>query len=146
MEFKKSVDESWKESVEHEKAQEHKPHPPTSAGPQSDNQDKAPFQESPASSTSSEPEMEFNFMSYITSLAVQAMIFLGELPNPMANHQMEVNLKQTKLLIDTLLILRDKTEGNRTKEEDDFLTGALYELQMKYVEKVNADKGPGRPS
>ena len=46
------------------------------------------------------------------------MIFLGEMPNPITN-QVEKNLKQAKFLIDTLVILRDKTKGNLSKEEDD---------------------------
>ena len=61
------------------------------------------------------------------------MIFLGEMPNPVTN-QVEKNLKQAKFLIDTLIILRDKTKGNLTKEEDDLLNGSIYELQLRYVD------------
>ena len=68
------------------------------------------------SKESAEAEQELDFFNYIASLGFQAMIFLGEMPNPMTN-QPEKNLKQAKFLIDTLVLLRDKTTGNLTKEE-----------------------------
>ncbi len=79
------------------------------------------------------PEPQLDFFNYIASLGFQTMIFLGEMPNPITN-QVEKNLKQAKFLIDTLVILRDKTKGNLTKEEDDLLNGSIYELQLRYVE------------
>jgi Domain of unknown function (DUF1844) len=83
--------------------------------------------------SAAEPEGALNFFNYIASLGFQTMIFLGEMPNPITNKP-EKNLKQAKFLIDTLVILRDKTKGNLTKEEDDLLNGSIYELQMRYVE------------
>jgi len=50
------------------------------------------------------------FLNYIASLGFQAMIFLGEMPNPFTN-QMDKNLKQAKFLIDTLSLLKDKDHG-----------------------------------
>lgn len=78
-------------------------------------------------------EPQLDFFNYIASLGFQTMIFLGEMPNPITN-QTEKNLKQAKFLIDTLIILRDKTKGNLTKEEDDLLNGSIYELQLRYVD------------
>jgi hypothetical protein len=78
-------------------------------------------------------EPQLDFFNYIASLGFQTMIFLGEMPNPITN-QVEKNLKQAKFLIDTLVILRDKTKGNLTKEEDDLLNGSIYELQLRYVD------------
>ena len=78
-------------------------------------------------------EPNLDFFNYIASLGFQTMIFLGEMPNPITN-QVEKNLKQAKFLIDTLVILRDKTKGNLTKEEDDLLNGSIYELQLRYVD------------
>ena len=90
-------------------------------------------QEGPAEKTTAEGEPQLDFFNYIASLGFQAMIFLGEMPNPMTN-KVEKNLKQAKFLIDTLIILRDKTKGNLSKEEDDLLNGSIYELQLRYVE------------
>jgi len=78
-------------------------------------------------------EGQLNFFNYIASLGFQTMIFLGEMPNPITN-KAEKNLKQAKFLIDTLVILRDKTKGNLSKEEDDLLNGSIYELQLRYVD------------
>ena len=86
-----------------------------------------------------EPEPELDFFNYIASLGFQAMIFLGEIPNPLSN-QIDKNLKQAKFLIDTLAVIREKTTGNLTKEEAELLNGSIYELQLRYVEAVKQDK------
>ena len=36
-------------------------------------------------------------------------------------------------MISLLEVLREKTEGRRTAEEDEVLEGLLYELRMQYV-------------
>ena len=87
--------------------------------------------EDAAKETAEQPQLDF--FNYIASLGFQTMIFLGEMPSPITN-QIEKNLKQAKFIIDTLIILRDKTKGNLSKEEDDLLNGSIYELQMRYVE------------
>ena len=78
-------------------------------------------------------EPELDFFNYIASLGFQAMIFLGEMPNPITN-QVEKNLKQAKFLIDTMVLIREKTIGNLTKEEGELLNGSVYELQRRFVE------------
>ncbi|HPN88141.1 MAG TPA: DUF1844 domain-containing protein [Candidatus Omnitrophota bacterium] len=93
--------------------------------------------EVPQESENTNPEESFdlNFLNYISSLGLQAMIFLGELPHPVTN-KTEKNTDQAKLLIDTLSLLKEKTTGNLTDEEKNLLEGMLYELQIKYVEAV----------
>ena len=113
MEHKKNVDESWKESVDTEK--------------ETLRQSK-PSEESAA-------ELEVNFVNYVSSLVFQAMIFLGQIPNPVADNKIEPNLKQARLLIDTLTMLRDKTKGNLSEEEENLLNNAVYELQLNFVEQ-----------
>ncbi len=78
-------------------------------------------------------EPELDFFNYVASLGFQAMIFLGEMPNPVTNKE-EKNLKQAKFLIDTLALIREKTIGNLTKEEGELLNGSIYELQRRFVE------------
>ena len=102
---------------------------PLSSSPKP-SQEKAPQVEG----SKDEPaEGQLDFFNYIASLGFQTMIFLGEMPNPITNKS-EKNLKQAKFLIDTLVILRDKTKGNLSKEEDDLLNGSIYELQLRYVD------------
>ena len=122
MEDDKYVDESWKENVANQPAS---PEPPTQTSPQNPQEDQTEYG-------------ELNFLNYISSLVFQTMIFLGEIPNPISN-QIEKNLRQAKLIIDTLAILREKTKGNLNKQEDDMLNGALYELQTHYVELFNQE-------
>lgn len=125
MDDEKFVDESWKDAVANEKEKQ-------VGEPLSSNE------EVPASPENQEGEMpEINFIGYITSLAFQAMVFLGEVPNPMTD-KIEKNLRQAKFIIDTLVLLRDKTNGNLTPQEADALNAYLYELQVKFVE--NAQK------
>ncbi len=124
----KHIDESWKDSVSKEKEE-------IIIG-------KSNLEQSSDAGASGEEEMdygEFNFISYISSLAFQSMIFLGEFPNPVDN-RIERDLRKAKLIIDTLVILREKTTGNLSKEEGDMLNGAIYELQLKYVELFNQNQ------
>ena len=79
------------------------------------------------------PQPDFNF--FVTTLAVQAAIFLGQMPNP-ATGKKEENIEQAKFIIDTLVMLNDKTKGNLTAEESKLLENVLYELRMQYVEKT----------
>jgi hypothetical protein len=49
--------------------------------------------------------------------------------------------------IDTLSLLSEKTKGNLTLSEENFLQNCLYELRMAYVEVTNAlARGPETPA
>lgn len=86
-------------------------------------------------------ELKVNFLNYIMSMGYQAMIFLGEVPHPTTGKS-EKNLAQAKFLIDTLVLLKEKTRGNLTPEEENLLSASLYELQMKFVELSKKESGP----
>lgn len=83
------------------------------------------------------PEADFKF--FVTTLALQASIALGAVPNPETDKK-EENRPQAKFLIDTLTILKEKTKGNLTQEENTFLENMLYELRMQYI----SNKGEGK--
>ncbi len=72
----------------------------------------------------------------VSNLAAQAMIELGEIKNPMTN-AVSQSLPRAKFTIDLLGILRDKTRGNLTSEEDRFFEDTLYGLKMRYVKRVS---------
>lgn len=82
-------------------------------------------------------EEKIDFFGYVASLAFQAMIFLGEIANPLTG-KTEKNPEQAKLLIDTLVLLREKTRGNVTEAEKGLLDSSIYELQLKYVQGLQA--------
>jgi hypothetical protein len=65
-------------------------------------------------------------------LATEALVALGDAPDPVSG-QRELVLPQAAEMIDLLLLLRDKTEGNRTTAESQILEHVLYDLQLRYV-------------
>jgi hypothetical protein len=69
----------------------------------------------------------------VTTLATQAMVSLGQVPNPFSG-KAEVRLPEARHFIDTLAMLEEKTAGNRTPEESALLRGALHQLRMAYIE------------
>ena len=75
-----------------------------------------------------------DFKFFITTLSLQATIFLGQIPNPVTQKS-EENLPQAKFIIDTLGMLKEKTKGNLIAEETDFLESVLYELRTVYLAK-----------
>ncbi|MEE8359694.1 MAG: DUF1844 domain-containing protein [Candidatus Omnitrophota bacterium] len=105
----KHVDESWKDSAQKEKAK--------------------------AQQDSQEPlQFESNFNTLISGIAMEGLIFLGEIPSPITKKK-EESLGQAKYAIDTLTLLKEKTKGNLTAEEANSLDNILYELRTKFVAK-----------
>jgi len=86
------------------------------------------------------PPLEVNFVMFITSLSMQAMMSLGLYPNP-ATKKEEKNLDAAKYTIDTITMLQEKTKGNLTSEESRLIDNILYDLRMKYIE---ASKEPDK--
>jgi len=133
MDREKNIDESWKERASNEKA-------PSEIPLTDANGAEADQNVSASSDTGHEEEVAVNFLNYVTSLGFQAMIFMGDVPNPLTNQE-DVNLRQAKFLIDTLVLLKEKTTGNLDKQEEDILNASIYELQMRYVEAVRKEQG-----
>lgn len=82
-----------------------------------------------------ESEAEADFNIFITSLSMQAMIFMGEMANPITN-ETKVELPRAKYLIETISMIKDKTKGNLTTEENKLIDDMLYTLRLKYAEKA----------
>ncbi len=130
MSEEKFIDESWKQTADKEKQILGADGQPLGSSPEKSQPQDTDAQEQQA--------LELNFVGYMTSLAFQAMVFLGEVPNP-ATNLVEKNLEQAKLLIDTLALLREKTKGNLNKQEQDTINAYIYELQMKFVEVLEKE-------
>ena len=75
---------------------------------------------------------ERNLGGLFMMLATEAVIALGEAADPVTG-QRQRELPHAAEVIDLLLLLRDKTEGNRTPEETQILDELLYDLQLRYV-------------
>ncbi len=65
-------------------------------------------------------------------LASSAVVALGDAPDPLTG-QRQVDPAQAADAIDLLILLREKTEGNRSPEENRILEEVLYDLQLRYV-------------
>ena len=74
-----------------------------------------------------------DFVTHCASLATQAMIFMGAIANPMTG-QADIDFKQARYVIDTLDMLKEKTEGNLKQDEADALESIRGELKMIWVQ------------
>ncbi len=117
------ADDDWKNQARKEKeklADKEKPQ----AGPQAE---AVPGEQGPLPPAS--------IMMLINSLLMQAMFYMGKLPDPNnPNERPEVNLELAKHHIDLLQVLEDKTKGNLSEDESGGLSMALHELRMLYVQ------------
>ncbi|HSE85437.1 MAG TPA: DUF1844 domain-containing protein [Candidatus Binatia bacterium] len=82
-----------------------------------------------------EPLPEINFSTFIISLSTQALMHLGEIPNPLSGKS-ETDIPVAKQTIDILGMLEAKTRGNRDASEERLMEDVLFDLRMKYVEAV----------
>lgn len=65
-------------------------------------------------------------------LASSAVVALGHAPDPLTG-QRQTDLVQATDAIELLVLLREKTEGNRSDEETRVLDELIYDLQLRYV-------------
>jgi hypothetical protein len=74
-----------------------------------------------------------DFMTFVLSLVSSAQVHLGLIPNPVTQ-KTESDLRAARQTIDILDILKEKTKGNLTNDEQRLLDYVLYDLRMKFVE------------
>jgi hypothetical protein len=98
-------------------------------------------------------EMTRRFIEFVLMQAQQIALMLGQIPGP-DGKPMDPNLQVARIFIDQLEMIREKTRGNLTKEEEDILTKVLADLQLAFVEAGSqaptpavtaAPEGPGIP-
>lgn len=77
-------------------------------------------------------EPRSDFASLVRSLATTAYSALGLIPDPSGSRRRDVGI--ARQMIDWLAVLEQKTRGNISFEESDFLARVLYELRLAYVE------------
>ncbi len=90
-------------------------------------------------------DLEITFERFLASLYMTGMLQLGLMRQQGEPPQLDlIGARQT---IDSLALLAEKTKGNLTSVEQNFLQNALYEMRMAYVEVTNAiAKGPQVPA
>ena len=73
------------------------------------------------------------FTSLLAMLSQQAMMALGKIVPPGAEEPM-MDLDVARSLIDTLEVLKKRTEGQRTANESKFLELQLTNLRLNFLE------------
>jgi hypothetical protein len=82
---------------------------------------------------SAEAEPPRSLVGLFMMLGALGMTALGEAPPEPGAPPAPPDLEQAAELIDLLILLRERTEGRRSPEEDQVLGGLIYDLQLRYV-------------
>ncbi len=72
------------------------------------------------------------FTNFLEPLIAQAYMSLGMLPNPY-QQQTKADVGSARQMIDIISLLQEKTAGNLTPDEEEFLNTYLGELKLAYV-------------
>ncbi len=90
-------------------------------------------------------DYEMTFERFVASIYMTALMQLGLLHEE-GRPPMQPDLLGARQTIDTIAILHEKTKGNLTTAEQNFIQNALYELRMAYLEVTNAlTRPPAQP-
>lgn len=87
-------------------------------------------------------QREALFMSLVAMLSENAMMALGKIVPPGADEPM-LNLDVARVMIDTLDVLKERTEGNCSDEEKRFLEVQLTNLRLNFLETQKEQDGSG---
>ena len=91
-----------------------------------------PKEEAPKKEAETPPLPEVNFSSLILSLSSTAFLHFGEIPDP-GTGEKKKDLVLAKHAIDTIAMLKEKTEGNLDDEEKQFIENILTDLRWRFV-------------
>jgi hypothetical protein len=86
------------------------------------------------------PSAGIDFYTFVLSLGSSAFVHLGDAPHPETGELQPTDLALAQQTIDILAMLRDKTRGNLTPEEEKFLENLLTDLRLRFVAR-----GTGKP-
>jgi hypothetical protein len=77
------------------------------------------------------------FTNFIEPLIAQGYMSLGMLRNPY-QPQSKLDVGAARQMIEILTLLKEKTAGNLTADEEDFLETHLGELKLAYVQRTKS--------
>ena len=81
---------------------------------------------------------EFLFIQLVMQNQQIAMMSLGKIKNPVTGKS-DKNMEYARIAIDTLDMLKEKTRGNLSEYEEQFLNEILKELKLVYIEENGKD-------
>ena len=73
-----------------------------------------------------------NFSILVSIFEASGWQALGKIPNPVTG-KTELNLPAAENTIEILILLREKSRGNLTGEEEKYLSAAIANLQLNYA-------------
>ncbi len=82
--------------------------------------------------TATPPLPEVSFTGLIFSLSSSALFHMGEIADPSTGEKKK-DLGLAKHAVDSIAMLREKTAGNLTPEEQKFVENVLTDLRWRYV-------------
>ncbi|HXA18550.1 MAG TPA: DUF1844 domain-containing protein [Thermoanaerobaculia bacterium] len=77
------------------------------------------------------------FADFVEPLIAQAYVSLGMLRDPYGQKP-KIDVGAARQMIEILTMLKDKTAGNLTPDEDDFLSTHLGELKLAFVQRTKS--------
>jgi hypothetical protein len=80
-----------------------------------------------------DPEKPIDFSTFLVGLASSALIHLGQAPHPETGAQ-SADLVQARQTLDVLAMIREKTRGNLSPDEEHLFDGLLTDLRLRYVD------------
>lgn len=78
----------------------------------------------------------------ISSFELAAMQSLGKIKNPLTD-KIERDLTQAQFSIEVLDMLKHKTKGNLTKDEEKFLENITGQLKLNYLDEAEKENKSG---
>lgn len=79
------------------------------------------------------PKLDFH--TFVLGLGSSAFIHLGDAPHPETGQAAPPDLALAQQTIDVLAMLREKTRGNLTPDEDALIGQLLRDLRLRFVER-----------
>lgn len=89
------------------------------------------------------PGEEELFSYLVSTFYSSAWMQMGKMANPMTN-KVEKDMEQAQFTIDLLDMLKKKTEGNRSEEEEKLITRAIKELKMNFIEEKKKESSESK--
>ncbi len=121
-----------------------KPEPEPSAPPRAESQRREAPPASDPRVGRGQARPPIDFISFVASMATNALAALGALPEGSGKGLPQKNPELAREYIDILGMLQQKTKGNLSSEEDRALTQILSEVRVRFVDAVEGPPGSGR--
>lgn len=77
---------------------------------------------------------QVDFSTFVLSLATAALYQLGAVPDAGTGEPVPADPLVARQTLETLEMLREKTQGNLSDDERKLIDSLLYDLRMRFVE------------